>query len=93
MPDHLSELVTRLGMIGVDPRKDERQAITFERFRAIWSETISYPLRLDHGEVAALVGMGPTAAHVTADVLSARIAALPPRVQVTVAVRVTSYVR
>ncbi|MGI8677101.1 MAG: putative RNA methyltransferase [Jatrophihabitans sp.] len=92
-PDHLRELVTPLGMIGVDPRKPERQSVAFGRFQLLTSEPLSYSVRLDRTAVAELVGMGPTASHVAADVLGERVATLPAVVDVDIAVDIRTYVR
>lgn len=92
-PRHLAELAGPVGMIGIDPRKSERQAATFDRFRAVGTEFISYPRALPHADAAAAVGMGPTASHVDAAAIAGRVAALPDPVLVTVAVEVTTYVR
>jgi 23S rRNA (guanine745-N1)-methyltransferase len=50
-------------------------------------------LRLDRSAVGTLVGMGPHARHLTADVRAGRIDALPAFTEVTVAVQVAVYRR
>lgn len=90
---HLGELVGPLGLLDVDPRKEERLAATLgdalvgrgavRRIEARW--------HLDHGEVLALVGMGPSADHLGTDELAARVAALPDLVSVTAAVELRAF--
>ena len=54
--------------------------------------TVRYQLRLGHADLTDLVAMGPSARHIGADELAARVAALPPApVTVTVDVEVRSY--
>lgn len=86
--DHLGELVAPLGLLAVDPRKQERLAATLgdavvergpvRHVHAWW--------HLDHGEVLALVGMGPSANHLRPEELARRVATLPDPVTVTAAV-------
>jgi 23S rRNA (guanine745-N1)-methyltransferase len=44
---------------------------------------VKYRLSLDHADLTALVAMGPSARHITPQVLAARIRALPDQVTVT----------
>ena len=90
-PDHLGELVEPLGMVGVDPRKEQRLDEAFSAFAPIGHDTVRYQVSLGHEDVAAVVGMGPTASHTTSTVLAERIATLPERQPVTVAVRIMVY--
>lgn len=81
---HLAELVDLLGLLTVDEAKERRLAETlgdcfFFQRRSLRDRT----LRLDHGAVAALVGMGPSAWHAAPGALAARIAELPPWITVT----------
>jgi len=89
--DHLAELVTALDLIAVDAAKPDRLAATLTDFVPTGSRTVRTDLRLDHDEVAAVVGMGPSARHLPAAVLADRIAALPPTVTSTAAVTVSTY--
>jgi len=74
---HLAELVGALGMISVDPRKEERlQAALSAYFTIQSSETLELELLLSPAEVEAAVMMGPSARHVAADELHRRVAAL-----------------
>ncbi len=63
-PRHLAELVEPLGLVRVDERKPERLAASLgepERIREVEAE-----MRLSRDDVAALIGMGPSAHHVNA---------------------------
>ncbi|NAZ80494.1 23S rRNA methyltransferase [Kineococcus sp. R8] len=90
-PEHLRELVGPLGMLTVDARKDDRLAADLADFERTASTDLAVTVELDHPALRALVGMGPSAHHVPAAELEARLADLPPTVAVTVAVRVSTY--
>jgi 23S rRNA (guanine745-N1)-methyltransferase len=91
-PDHLRELVDALGLLRVDPSKEDRLAASLDRwFTPVSSTMARHRLSLTHAEVATLVGMGPSAWHTGAADLAARIAALPAPVAVTAEVRVGGY--
>ncbi|HEY2284857.1 MAG TPA: methyltransferase domain-containing protein [Streptosporangiaceae bacterium] len=91
-PGHLSELVGPLGLLGVDPRKDERLAGTLgPYFRLAGQRPYDAALRLDHAGVAGVAGMGPSAWHAGADVLAARISELPALVPVTLSVTLSVF--
>jgi 23S rRNA (guanine745-N1)-methyltransferase len=91
-PDHLTEVVGRLGVVRVDPDKAARLAGALEphleRVAAVSHREL---LTLDRSAVRALVGMGPHARHLAPGELAAVVAALPEPVRVTVAVDVTTY--
>jgi SAM-dependent methyltransferase len=89
--DHLADLVSALGLLGVDERKQERLTEQLAgRFDLVSEQTCEFPLSLGEAETEAVVAMGPSAWHATADDLRARVAALPkpvtPTASVTVAV-------
>jgi 23S rRNA (guanine745-N1)-methyltransferase len=88
---HLRELLGPLGMIGIDPGKPRRLADAFGSFALCDITTVTYRLTLDHADLTALVAMGPSARHITTDVLAARIGALPDPATVTVDVRIRVY--
>jgi len=90
-PEHLQELVGPLGMLSVDARKDDRLAADLADFTRTASTDLHHRVELGHGDVRALVGMGPSAHHVADGDLDARLAGLPAVVAVTVAVRVSVY--
>ena len=93
-PDHLSEVVGRLGLVSVDEDKDRRLSRALdERFVLEHSRSVRWTMRLDAAGVRTLVGMGPSARH-TDDLDAETLAALGPpgeRVQVTGAVTVATY--
>lgn len=87
-PGHLGSLVAALGLVTVEPGKDERlesQLAPF--FRKDVSVRVDDELHLRRTEVTALVGMGPSARHVEPAELAARIGRLTE--PVTTAVSVT----
>ncbi|MFI7242816.1 putative RNA methyltransferase [Streptomyces qinglanensis] len=89
---HLRELRGALGLLEVDPDKEERLERTlsghFERERA---EVLEYPLALSSADVANLAAMGPAARHVEQEELRARAAALGTRVQATASFGISVY--
>ncbi len=89
-PEHLAELRGPLGTLAVDPRKDERLAADLAAFEVLGHEDVTVRRDLDHAALRALVGMGPSAHHLTADEVAARVAGLPDPTPVTVAVRLTT---
>ena len=64
-PRHLAELVEPLGLVRVDERKPERLAAALGA--PVREREISAQLRLSRDDVAALIGMGPSAHHVDAE--------------------------
>ena len=91
-PDHHAELRRSLGLIGIDERKSARLAEAYGDYASTAVTTVRYQLRLGHADLTDLVAMGPSARHIGADELAARVAALAPApVTVTVDVEVRSY--
>jgi 23S rRNA (guanine745-N1)-methyltransferase len=91
-PDHLGELVRRLGLVSVDEQKPRRLREALAGwFAPADTRELRWPMRLTHGAVRALVQMGPSAWHVAA--VDDRVAALPEPVEVTAAVTVSTYCR
>jgi 23S rRNA (guanine745-N1)-methyltransferase len=91
-PDHHAELRRSLGLIGIDERKSARLAEAYGDYASTAVTTVRYQLRLGHADLTDLVAMGPSARHIGADELAARVAALPSApVTVTVDVEVRSY--
>jgi 23S rRNA (guanine745-N1)-methyltransferase len=91
-PDHLTELRRPLGLIGIDERKSARLAEAYGDYASATLTTVRYQLSLGHADLTDLVAMGPSARHIDADELAARVAALSPApVTVTVDVEVRSY--
>jgi 23S rRNA (guanine745-N1)-methyltransferase len=90
-PDHQRELREGLGLIGIDERKADRLAAAYGDLLAGEVTPVRYQLRLDHPAVTALAAMGPSARHVSPEVLAERIAALDDPVTVTVDVELRTY--
>lgn len=89
---HLAEIVENLGLLAVDPRKEQRTAETLGEFNAsAASEELTFTMRLTRAELTALVGMGPNAWHTDAASLTKRIGGLEEPVRVTGAVRLTAF--
>ncbi|MQA82919.1 MAG: 23S rRNA methyltransferase [Streptosporangiales bacterium] len=91
-PRHLRELVTTLGLLTVDERKEERVAGTLGgSFTAGTSLVHEETPLLAHEDVEALVAMGPSAWHTAPRVVAERVAHLPNPVPVTLSVTLTTY--
>lgn len=74
---HLASLVEPLGLVTVDRRKSERlEAQLAPLFVPAAEEVLELPLRLSLSEAEAIIGMGPSARHVSAAELRPRLAAL-----------------
>ena len=92
--EHLAEIVGRLGLLRVDPDKAHRLAGSLEpHLVPVTTTAHRETLELDRAAVAALVGMGPHARHLTPEQVAAAVEALPEPVRVTVAVDVGTYLR
>jgi 23S rRNA (guanine745-N1)-methyltransferase len=90
---HLGELVSALGLLTVGEDKAARVSASLPGFVQSTQDNMEFTMSLGHEEVLALVGMGPSAWHVDANALLARVSALPSSVPVTGSVTVTSYSR
>lgn len=89
---HLAELVSALGLIGVDPRKDERLADALsDHFHLVDRWHREFPLRLSRADAATAVRMGPSARHLSGAELAGRAAALAEPVPVTASVLLSVY--
>lgn len=86
---HLDELRNPLGIIGVEEGKVDRMYKQAEGYleQAADPVDISFPIQLDKADIAAQVGMSPSARHISADELAERMAALPPTLTVTARAR------
>ena len=82
---HLDELREPLGILGVEDGKIERLIAQSEGHLvpAADPELIEYPMQLGRDAIAAQVGMSPSARHLDAYVLQARVAELPEQMEVT----------
>lgn len=91
-PDHLGELVGALGLLAVDPRKDERLAAKLGPYFDLASRRqLRFSMSLGHRDVATVAGMGPSAWHADPAQLASRIAALPRQVPVAVSVTMSVF--
>lgn len=91
---HLAELVDLLGMVRVDDRKVERLGAAMSgRFDRTDVRDVEYPMSLTHDDLTRLVGMGPSARHLTPERLATSIADLPREYPVTASVTVSTYRR
>ncbi len=85
--DHLAELIAPLGMVSVDPDKPDRiRAALGGRFKLDRCRHFGRRITLTGTDAAALVLMGPSARHTTADEVHARAATLGDRIDATVSV-------
>jgi 23S rRNA (guanine745-N1)-methyltransferase len=93
-PEHLGEVVGPLGLLRVDPDKEARLSAALEPHLEPAAAAVHRErLRLDRAAVLALVGMGPHARHRSREELAAAVERLPEPVEVTVAVRLGTYLR
>ncbi len=89
---HLRELVGPLQLLHVDEHKPERleQALG-GRFTRVHTAELEFPLALGTDDLIALVGMGPSAWHASAELRADRIASLPVPMTVTASVLLSEY--
>ncbi|MFB4272452.1 putative RNA methyltransferase [Nonomuraea sp. GTA35] len=78
-PEHLSPLVEELGLLSVDEEKELRVARSLEGFAETGRRSIAFEMELEPGDIAQVVGMGPSAWHHQANTLDERIAAFVSR--------------
>lgn len=92
--DHLAELVTRFGLLGMEQDKAARlEAKMSPLFRPTGATAVSASMNLSPEEVVAVVRMGPSARHLTAERIDEELHRLPSQSQVTLSVSVSSFVR
>ncbi|WP_460749012.1 putative RNA methyltransferase [Nocardiopsis oceani] len=90
--DHLAEPRTGLGLLEVDPRKEERLADSLgDHFTREGTQELRFTMELSHDDVHTVVGMGPSARHITPEDLAARVSKLPEPFTTTASVRVGVY--
>lgn len=90
--DHLAELAGPLGLLGIEPGKDERlRDDAREHFDLLDAREVRAARVLDHHAVLALARMGPSAHHRSPDELADAVTRLPASVPVTIAVRLTRF--
>jgi len=88
---HLSEVIEPLGMLSVDPVKEQRLAASMSDLGLITAETLTFRTPLSHLDLSHLVAMGPSAYHVNPAQLADRLTALPDPLPVTVSVSLAAY--
>ncbi|MFB6848123.1 putative RNA methyltransferase [Streptomyces sp. NPDC056373] len=89
---HLRELREPVGLLAVDPRKEERLRRSLDaRFRLDRTEPLEYTMGLTAEDVTGLVAMSPTAHHLTAAQLGERIDRLGTPVPVTASFAVSVF--
>ncbi|MGH8866788.1 MAG: putative RNA methyltransferase [Actinomycetes bacterium] len=94
LPDHLGELVGPLGLLGVDPQKQDRLASALDPYvTRVRQSEVRVPLSLPREDVVALAAMGPSAWHVDPDTLRDRVSRLDAPVRVTLAAEVAVFRR
>jgi len=89
---HLAELIDALGLLRVDPAKEQRLEQSLgATFTLTEQRELTQPLRLRDAEARTLVGMGPSAWHTDPDALARGVAALPEPVTATARVVIHRY--
>ncbi len=91
---HMAELRYSLGLLEVDRNKKLRLSRALDPFfTQLERRSCRWNMKLNHQQIASLVGMGPSARHNHPATLAGRIEMLPPTVSVTGAVEVRVYMR
>ena len=89
---HLGELVSALGLLTVDERKQDRLVQQLSPYFGLAEQHVhEHPLVLTRRHAEAVVGMGPSARHMQAAVVRRRIAALAQPLRTTASVTVSVY--
>jgi 23S rRNA (guanine745-N1)-methyltransferase len=89
---HLAELVTRLGLLSVDPDKADRLSDQLgSQFRLESALAHEETLRLGPADVRALVLMGPSAFHLDRGAVDTAVAELPDPFEVTISTTVSTF--
>lgn len=89
---HLTELVSALGLVSVDPDKEARLAATLGgHFHQVRSVSVTRELLFSHDDVLAAALMGPSAHHLTAAEVETRVAALAEPYLTTLSVTVSTW--
>lgn len=91
-PGHLEEVAARVGMLGIDPAKDERLAASLEGlFSALSADNLDVPLLLAPHDITRLALMGPAGHHLDRGELESVAAALPPLTAVSARFRISVF--
>ena len=89
---HLREAVDALGLLAVDEDKGDRLEVQLEAdFTLDQEDVLEVPLALSRTDVERLALMGPSAWHVDAEALAARVAGLPEPFATAASVRLATY--
>ncbi|EOM76109.1 methyltransferase type 11 [Rhodococcus rhodnii] len=89
---HLAELVSVLGLVHVDDRKLARlDDAARGRFERTGHRTVEFTMSLSRGDVANVVGMGPSARHLAADEITALAAGMAERTDVTASATISVF--
>lgn len=89
---HLHELIEPLGMVGVDEDKTRRVGDSMTgRFEREHRSRVEFTMTLDDAAIRAVVGMGPSAHHQSAERIAERVGALTTPASVTASVVVSTY--
>lgn len=89
-PDHLLEIRGPLAMLDVDPGKADRLADRVP-LPEVGRTSLHYRIEPTRTDIAALVGMGPTARHRDTNQIRAAIDALPADLPITVSVTLSVF--
>ena len=94
LPEHLQQLREDLGLLQLEPAKQERLATSLEAgFNPVGEVAVRYPVAWSAAEVVDLVAMGPNAFHLDPAEVATRTAALVDPVRTQVAVAVSTWVK
>jgi 23S rRNA (guanine745-N1)-methyltransferase len=89
-PGHLRELVAAVGLITVDPEKQERLAATLGPWLRLESERlIEATVHMPRKDAEALIDMGPSARHLEPAAVADVLAEMPEPIAATISVRLT----
>jgi 23S rRNA (guanine745-N1)-methyltransferase len=89
-PRHLQELIAPLGMVSVDPRKEERlEGALSGHFAREGAQTVERMLAMSRADALSAARMGPSAYHVEVGESQRRAAALTEPVEATLSVIVS----
>jgi 23S rRNA (guanine745-N1)-methyltransferase len=86
--EHLAELVGPAGLLSVDERKEDRVRAELEpHLSLVAADPFEFELNLGRSDARALIEMGPSARHLSADEIEARLDAFSWPLPVTGAVK------
>jgi 23S rRNA (guanine745-N1)-methyltransferase len=91
-PGHLAEIASQTGMLGIEPAKDERLAVSLGgHFAPVVARDLDLALALSPRDVTRLAFMGPAGHHLDPSALAALEAALPPSTSVSARFRISVF--